>query len=117
MPRLVAGNRFPRVEAAIRRAARFDPRSELRRASAEFTLKAAVFVPPTTTYGIPFKALRRPGHETGKGVLQNRVVGAGSGAGGWQAQAVKSGVLDIASIPRLTTRARWSKATRRSHRT
>ena len=65
----------------------------------EITLKAAVFVPPTTTYGIPFKRFVDHVNESGKGVLQIRIVGGPRrcrrrpGAGG------KSGVLDIASIP------------------
>ncbi len=66
----------------------------------EVTLKAAVFVPPTTTFGIPFKRFVDRVNETGKGVLQIRLVGgpeAVPGAG--QADAVKSGVLDIAAVP------------------
>jgi len=66
----------------------------------EVTLKAAVFVPPTTTYGIPFKRFVDRVNETGKGVLQIRVVGGPEAVpADGQAQAVKSGVLDIASIP------------------
>ena len=41
----------------------------------ELTLKAAVFVPPSTTYGIPFKRFVDHVNETGKGVLQIRIVG------------------------------------------
>jgi TRAP-type C4-dicarboxylate transport system substrate-binding protein len=66
----------------------------------EATLKAAVFVPPTTTYGIPFKRFVDHVNETGKGVLQIRIVGGPEAVpADGQAQAVKSGVLDIASIP------------------
>ena len=66
----------------------------------EVTLKAAVFVPPTTTYGIPFKRFVDHVNETGKGILQIRVVGGPEAVpADGQAQAVKSGVLDIASIP------------------
>ena len=66
----------------------------------ELTLKAAVFVPPTTTYGVPFKRFVDHVNETGKGVLQIRVVGGPEAVpADGQAQAVKSGVLDIASIP------------------
>lgn len=66
----------------------------------EVTLKAAVFVPPTTTYGIPFKRFVDRVNETGKGVLQIRVVGGPEAVpANNQADAVKSGVLDIASIP------------------
>ena len=66
----------------------------------EVTLKAAVFVPPTTTYGIPFKRFVDRVNETGKGVLQIRIVGGPEAVpGNNQADAVKSGVLDIASIP------------------
>jgi TRAP-type transport system periplasmic protein len=66
----------------------------------EVTLKAAVFVPPTTTYGIPFKRFVDRVNDTGKGVLQIRVVGGPEAVpADGQAQAVKSGVLDIASIP------------------
>ena len=66
----------------------------------EATLKAAVFVPPTTTYGIPFKRFVDRVNETGKGVLQIRVVGGPEAVpANNQADAVKSGVLDIASIP------------------
>jgi TRAP-type transport system periplasmic protein len=66
----------------------------------EVTLKAAVFVPPSTTYGIPFKRFVDRVNETGKGVLQIRIVGGPEAVpADGQAQAVKSGVLDIASIP------------------
>jgi TRAP-type C4-dicarboxylate transport system substrate-binding protein len=66
----------------------------------EVTLKAAVFVPPSTTYGIPFKRFVDHVNESGKGVLQIRVVGGPEAVpADGQAQAVKSGVLDIASIP------------------
>jgi TRAP-type transport system periplasmic protein len=66
----------------------------------EITLKAAVFVPPTTTYGIPFKRFVDHVNETGKGVLQIRIVGGPEAVpADSQAQAVKSGVLDIAAIP------------------
>jgi TRAP-type C4-dicarboxylate transport system substrate-binding protein len=66
----------------------------------EVTLKAAVFVPPSTTYGIPFKAFVDRVNETGKGVLQIRIVGGPEAVpADGQAQAVKNGVLDIASIP------------------
>jgi TRAP-type transport system periplasmic protein len=66
----------------------------------EVTLKAAVFVPPTTTYGIPFKRFVDHVNETGKGLLQIRVVGGPEAVpADAQAQAVKSGVLDLASIP------------------
>src|SRR5947199_5763499 len=66
----------------------------------EVTLKAAVFVPPSTTYGIPFKRFVDHVNETGKGVLQIRIVGGPEAVpADGQAQAVKTGVLDIASIP------------------
>jgi len=66
----------------------------------EVTLKAAVFVPPTTTYGIPFKRFVDHVNEIGKGVLQIRIVGGPEAVpADGQAQAVKTGVLDIASIP------------------
>ena len=66
----------------------------------EVTLKAAVFVPPSTTYGIPFRRFVDHVNETGKGVLQIRIVGGPEAVpADGQAQAVKSGVLDIASIP------------------
>lgn len=66
----------------------------------EITLKAAVFVPPTTTYGIPFKRFVDRVNETGKGVLQIRIVGGPEAVpADGQPQAVKSGVLDMASIP------------------
>jgi TRAP-type transport system periplasmic protein len=66
----------------------------------EITLKAAVFVPPTTTYGIPFKRFVDRVNESGKGTLQIRIVGGPEAVpADGQAQAVKSGVLDIASIP------------------
>ena len=66
----------------------------------EVTLKAAVFVPPTTTYGIPFKRFVDRVNETGKDVLQIRIVGGPEAVpANNQADAVKSGVLDIASIP------------------
>src|SRR5471030_1973081 len=66
----------------------------------ELTLKAAVFVPPSTTYGVPFKRFVDHVNETGKGSLQIRIVGGPEAVpADNQAQAVKSGVLDIASIP------------------
>ena len=61
------------------------------------TLKAAVFVPPSTTYGIPFKRFVDHVNETGKGTLQIRLVGGPEAVpADGQAQAVKTGVLDIA---------------------
>jgi TRAP-type C4-dicarboxylate transport system substrate-binding protein len=66
----------------------------------ELTLKAAVFVPPSTTYGIPFKRFVDHVNETGKGVLQIRIVGGPEAVpADGQAQAVKNGVLDISAIP------------------
>jgi TRAP-type transport system periplasmic protein len=66
----------------------------------ELTLKAAVFVPPSTTYGIPFKRFVDHVNATGKGVLQIRIVGGPEAVpADGQAQAVKNGVLDIAAIP------------------
>src|SRR6185437_1212877 len=66
----------------------------------ELTLKAAVFVPPSTTYGIPFKRFVDHVNETGKGVLQVRIVGGPEAVpADGQAQAVKNGVLDMAVIP------------------
>lgn len=68
--------------------------------SEEMTLKAALFVPPTTTYGIPFKRFVDHVNETGKGVLQIRIVGGPEAVpADGQAQAVRTGVLDIASVP------------------
>src|SRR6186997_477616 len=68
--------------------------------SEEMTLKAALFVPPTTTYGIPFKRFVDHVNETGKGVLQIRIVGGPEAVpADGQAQAVRNGVLDIATIP------------------
>ena len=59
-----------------------------------------MFVPPSTTYGIPFKRFVDHVNETGKGVLQIRIVGGPEAVpADGQAQAVKIGVLDIASIP------------------
>jgi TRAP-type C4-dicarboxylate transport system substrate-binding protein len=66
----------------------------------EMTLKAAVFVPPSTTYGVPFKRFVDHVNETGKGVVQIRIVGGPEAVpADGQAQAVRTGVLDIASIP------------------
>jgi TRAP-type C4-dicarboxylate transport system substrate-binding protein len=66
----------------------------------EVTLKSAVFVPPSTTYGIPFKRFVDRVNETGKGVLQIRIVGGPEAVpADGQAQAVKNGVLDVAAIP------------------
>ena len=68
--------------------------------SEEMTLKAALFVPPTTTYGIPFKRLVDRVNETGKGVLQIRIVGGPEAVpADGQAQAVKNGVLDLSAVP------------------
>ena len=56
----------------------------------ELTLKAAVFVPPSTTYGVPFKRFVDHVNETGKGVLQIRIVGGPEAVpADGQAQAVK----------------------------
>jgi TRAP-type C4-dicarboxylate transport system substrate-binding protein len=66
----------------------------------KLTLKSAVFVPPSTTYGIPFKRFVDRVNETGKGVLQIRIVGGPEAVpADSQAQAVKNGVLDLAAIP------------------
>lgn len=66
----------------------------------ELSLKAAVFVPPTTTFGLPFKRFVDHVNETGKGILQIRIVGGPEAVpADGQAQAVRTGVLDIASIP------------------
>jgi TRAP-type transport system periplasmic protein len=66
----------------------------------EITLKSAVFVPASTTYGIPFKRFVDRVNETGKGVLQIRIVGGPEAVpADAQAQAVKNGVLDISAIP------------------
>jgi len=66
----------------------------------EITLKAAAFVPVTTTYGIPFKRFVDHVNETGKGVLQIRIVGGPEAVpADGQAQAVKSGVLDLSAVP------------------
>src|SRR3954470_3299095 len=66
----------------------------------ELTLKSAVFVPASTTYGIPFKRFVDRVNETGKGVLQIRIVGGPEAVpADSQAQAVKNGVLDLAAIP------------------
>jgi len=66
----------------------------------EMTLKAAAFVPVTTTYGIPFKRFVDHVNETGKGVLQIRIVGGPEAVpADGQAQAVKTGVLDISAVP------------------
>jgi TRAP-type C4-dicarboxylate transport system substrate-binding protein len=69
-------------------------------AAQEITLRAAVFVPPSTTYGVPFKRFVDHVNETGKGLVQVRIVGGPEAVpADAQAQAVKSGVLDVASIP------------------
>jgi TRAP-type C4-dicarboxylate transport system substrate-binding protein len=66
----------------------------------EITLRAGVFVPPTTTYGIPFKRFVDRVNETGKGQIQIRIVGGPEAVpADGQAEAVRSGVLDIASLP------------------
>lgn len=66
----------------------------------EITLRAGVFVPPTTTYGIPFKRFVDRVNETGKGQVQIRIVGGPEAVpADGQAEAVRSGVLDIASLP------------------
>ena len=99
MPVVRRRNSLHRVQAAI---AGFGALLALAPAATaqEVTLKAAVFVPPSTTYGIPFKRFVDHVNETGKGVLQIRIVGGPEAVpADGQAQAVKSGVLDIASIP------------------
>ena len=99
MPVVRRRNSLHRVQAAI---AGFGVLLALAPAATaqEVTLKAAVFVPPSTTYGIPFKRFVDHINETGKGILQIRIVGGPEAVpADGQAQAVKSGVLDIASIP------------------
>ena len=67
----------------------------------EVTLKAAVFVPPSTTYGIPFKRFVDHVNETGKGVLQIRIVGGPEAvpADGQAAGGAEPACSIIASIP------------------
>src|SRR5258707_14371886 len=66
----------------------------------ELTLKSAVFVPPSTTYGIPFKRFVDHVNDSGKGVLQIRIVGGPEAVpADGQAQAGKRRVLDSSSIP------------------
>ena len=74
MPVVRRRNSLHRVQAAI---AGFGVLLALAPAATaqEVTLKAAVFVPPSTTYGIPFKRFVDHVNETGKGVLQIRIVG------------------------------------------
>jgi len=66
----------------------------------EITLKAAVFVPPSTTYGVPFRRFVDHVNDAGRGLVQIRIVGGPEAVpADGQAQAIKSGVLDMASIP------------------
>lgn len=66
----------------------------------ELTLKAGVFVPPHTTYGVPFQLYADHLNEIGKGVLQIRIVGGPEAIPATElATAVTNGVLDMAALP------------------
>ncbi len=66
----------------------------------EVTLKAGTFVPPSTTYGIPFRIYADHVNETGKGLVHIRIVGGPEAIPATeQANAVMAGVLDIAVLP------------------
>ena len=96
-----AGCRF--VPSGRRRRARLWPlgRGKRRRRRARSDSESRAVRPaPTTTYGIPFKRFVDRVNETGKDLLQIRIVGGPEAVpADGQAQAVKNGVLDIASIP------------------
>ncbi|MBK0329601.1 TRAP transporter substrate-binding protein DctP [Rhodobacteraceae bacterium F11138] len=66
----------------------------------ELTLRAGVFVPPHTTYGVPFQMYADHLNEIGKGVLQIRIVGGPEAVPATElATAVSNGVLDLAALP------------------
>jgi len=66
----------------------------------EVTLRAAVFVPITSTYGELFGRFIEKVNSEGKGLVQIRLVGGPEAVPSFeQGNAVRSGVLDIASIP------------------
>ena len=66
----------------------------------ELTLRAGVFVPPHTTYGVPFQMYADHLNEIGEGVLQIRIVGGPEAVPATElATAVSNGVLDLAALP------------------
>lgn len=66
----------------------------------EVTLRAGVFVPPHTTYGVPFKQWVDIVNRKGKGQIQVKILGGPEAIPGHElANAVRSGVLDVASVP------------------
>lgn len=68
--------------------------------ASEVVLRAGTFVPPHTTYGEPFQIFANHINETGKGVIQIRIVGGPEAIPATeQTNAVMSGILDIAAVP------------------
>jgi TRAP-type C4-dicarboxylate transport system substrate-binding protein len=66
----------------------------------EITLKAGVFVPPQTVFGVPFQRFVTRVNETGKGKVQISLVGGPAAIPPpGQGEAVKNGVLDMAAVP------------------
>ncbi|MEO7404675.1 MAG: TRAP transporter substrate-binding protein DctP [Burkholderiales bacterium] len=66
----------------------------------EVTLRAAVFVPVNTTFGELFGRYVDYVNQTGKGTLQIRLVGGPDAVPPFeQGNAVRTGVLDMASLP------------------
>ncbi len=85
-------NLFVATTAAIALMAGFASAQEVR-------LRAAMFVPPTTAFGEPFKKFVDHVNETGKGKVQIQLLDQGAVPPFEQGNAVGSGVLDIATIP------------------
>ena len=66
----------------------------------ETTLRAAVFVPPNTTFGEVFGRFVTHVNTEGKGLIQINLVGGPSAIPSLeQGNAVRTGVLDIAAVP------------------
>ncbi len=68
-------------------------------AADEIKLKAASFLPPNQSFGIPFKRWVDEANKRGKGVMQIEVVGPEAVPTAEQPNAVKTGVVDLHSGP------------------
>ena len=85
-------NLFVAATAAIALMAGFASAQEVR-------LRAAMFVPPTTAFGEPFKKFIDHVNETGKGKVQIQLLDMGAVPPFELGNAVSGGVLDIACVP------------------
>ncbi len=68
-------------------------------AAAETRLRAGVFSPPDTTWGVPFKLFADHVNETGKGIVRIDVMGPDAIPAVEQVNALRGGVLDMVATP------------------